>query len=195
MKWIISAAALAMAGTALGGCGGSADSGNNAANALVDVPEKANLYDVLDGASGLDTASDLSKQSGLEDVLKGVGPYTLFLPNDDAFKAAGDLSSSLEGDDQRAQRVAFLTAYIVPGYITLNDIQSAVASANGKPVEMTTMAGGKLTFARDAGGAITVTGDGGSTAKLSSDEELASNGAIHGIDTVLATKSSESETE
>ena len=73
---------------------------------------------------------------------------------------------------------------MLPGYMTVADIDAALTSAKGKPVRITTMAGSEVSFAR-TGDALTVTAADGSTAKVSGKEVTASNGVAIPIDAVL----------
>lgn len=118
----------------------------------------------------------------LAPVLDGKGDYTLLAPSDAAFEALGDKGAALAAKDQRPLMIAVLRGHILPGQVTLKAIEAAIARKQG-PVEMRTMAGGTVTFAR-AGDGFTVS-NGGVTAKLAEATTAASNGAVLPIDKVL----------
>lgn len=180
---------LAVGSLALAACGGDADTKepvNVAAAAAGNdaTPVNATLTAALAGASGLGTTSGLVKSAGLDKALAGIGPYTLFAPTDDAFKALGDQAGQLNEEAMRPQAVAMLTGHIVPGYLTLQDIDRAIAAKKG-PVAMRTMADGTLIFAKE-GNAIAVTTKDGAKALLTGSETLASNGVIHPVSAIVA---------
>jgi len=181
-------AAASIVALALAGCGRSDDSRNeatnNAAAATAEAPG-GTLAAALDGNGELDTLHDLARNAGLDDVLGGVGPYTLFAPNDAAFETlGGERVEALKGEAMRPQAIALLRGHIVPGLVTRRDLDAALSRDSANPVRMRTMSGGTLTFARE-GDAITVTAEGGARARLAGDETTASNGAIHPVDALL----------
>jgi len=180
-----------LAALPLGACGRSDDAGNTASAASANVAAgpaarpTATLAAVIEGHDDLDTMRDLASNAGLGDVLGGVGPHTLFAPADAAFEALGDERvDGLKSAAMRPQAMALLRAHIVPGLVTKRDLDAALANAGGRPVQMRTMGGGTLTFARD-GGAIVATSDDGARARLVGDESVATNGAVHPVDALL----------
>ncbi|QPQ54326.1 fasciclin domain-containing protein [Allosphingosinicella flava] len=176
---------LALLALPLAACGDGAGGGGNdmaAANTAAPATEPGDksLTAALDGDAS--TIGDLAKAAGLGTALGGVGPYTIFAPRNAAFDALGkDRVEELKGEGMRAQAASLVTAHIVPGLVTAADLQKAVASGKA---EMTTMAGGTLSFARDGDAIVVKTADGRS-ARLVGGETLASNGAIHPIDGLL----------
>ena len=77
-----------------------------------------------------------------------------------------------------------LKAHILPGYVTVADIDKAIKAKQGQPVKMTTMDGAEITFARN-GEDLTVTAADGSTAKVDGAQLAASNGVAIPVDAVL----------
>ena len=118
----------------------------------------------------------------LAPVLDGKGDYTLLAPSDAAFDALGEKGAALAAKDQRPLMVAVLRGHILPGQVTPKAIEAAIARKQG-PVEMRTMAGGTVKFAKAEDG-FTVT-NGAQTATLASATTAASNGAVLPIDKVL----------
>lgn len=118
----------------------------------------------------------------LAPVLDGKGDYTLLAPSDAAFDALGDKGARLAEQAQRPLMIAVLRGHILPGQVTPKSIEAAIARKNG-PVEMRTMAGNTVTFAKGSSG-FTVS-NGGSTATLAEASTAASNGAVLPIDKVL----------
>lgn len=180
---------LSLALIPLGACSGSgAGEGeanqSGAANEAAQVPE-AQLASVVAEDRDLERTNRLIGNAGLVDVLNGVGPYTLFAPTNGALEALGaERADALAGEAMRPQAAALLRAHIVPGTLTRSDLQAAIGSAGGGPVQMGTMAGTMLTFSRE-GDAIVVTSDDGARAQLTGQEGLASNGAVQPVDALL----------
>jgi uncharacterized surface protein with fasciclin (FAS1) repeats len=110
--------------------------------------------------------------TGLVEVLKGEGPYTVFAPTDDAFAKlpAGTVENLLKPENKE-QLVAVLTYHVVPGKVMSSDIA-------GKTAKVATVEGGKLSI--DATDGVKV-----NDANVISADIEASNGVIHVIDTVV----------
>lgn len=118
----------------------------------------------------------------LAPVLDGKGIYTLLAPRDAAFAALGAKGEALAGPDRRPLMIAVLRAHLLPGQLTPEAIQQAIARKRG-PVEMRTMAGGTVRFSKTGNG-IEVT-NGEIIATLDEVSQSASNGAVLPIDKVL----------
>jgi uncharacterized surface protein with fasciclin (FAS1) repeats len=187
MKAVLATALGMSLALALAACGDEAGDTDNIAETNVTAPMQSNekIADLLDEADGLDTVSALVDTAGLETVLSGVGPYTLFAPSDDAFKKAlgDDRIEAMKDEKMRAEDAALLKAHLVPGLLTRQDIGAAIDRAGGSAT-MTTIAGGTLTFTRSGQG-IAVTSDTGAKAMLAADETVAANGAIEPVNGLL----------
>jgi uncharacterized surface protein with fasciclin (FAS1) repeats len=177
-RYILAVAPL-LAALSLAACGQPEKAGADASP----EPSSRTLAASVAANEDLDSLEALITAGGLETVLNGVGPYTIFAPGDAALTAAGvaDLASA----ETRAQGVALLRAHIVPGALTRRDILAAVDRAGTRKVEMRTMDDRLLTFRRD-GETLVVTAPGDASARLIGEETLASNGVIQPIDGVLA---------
>ncbi len=123
----------------------------------------------------------LLKDAQLAPVLDGKAGYTILAPSDGAFDALGEKGTALAGEEQRPLLTAILRGHILPGEVTPEAIEAAIARKQG-PVQMRTMAGGTVSFAK-AGDGYTVS-NGGERAILGS-AISASNGAFLPIDKVL----------
>jgi len=173
-------AAAPLAALALAACT-PADDGKAGGGAAA-APSSATLAASLGEGGDLEGLERVVAAAGLESVLEGVGPYTVFAPTDAAFGAAGP--GDLASEENRAPAAALLRAHIVPGALTRQDILAAIdANASGK-VEMRTVADGLLSFSRD-GETVVVTAPDGATARLTGEQTLAKNGVIQPIDGVL----------
>ncbi|MDP3676115.1 MAG: fasciclin domain-containing protein [Novosphingobium sp.] len=171
----------ALALVAISGCGQETPKSETAAPA---GPSTATLTAAVGDAAGMSTVSAALKGTGLNTVFDGTAPYTLLAPDDDAFGALGETAKMLTAPENDAAMAAVLKGHVLPGYVTVADIDAAIRNAAGKPVKMATMAGGEVTFARQ-GEDLTVTAADGSTAKVSGKEVTASNGVAIPLDAVL----------
>ena len=166
----------------LAACNKEADSASPAATAA--QGSAATLTRAIEGAPGLSTVSAALKGTGLATVFEGAAPYTLLAPDDDAFGKLGQTAAMLKAPENGAAMVAVIKAHVLPGYLTVADINAALKAAKGKPVRMKTMAGDEITFAR-RGDALTATATDGSTAKISGSDLTAGNGVAIPVDAVL----------
>ena len=176
MRWAAAAAVLGLAA-----CGGGDDKASAPGEAT--SPSNRTLAASVADNGELGALERVLANAGLNTVLEGTGPYTVFAPNDAAFTAAG--GADLGTEAMKAQAAALLRAHIVPGALTRADIEAAMARGGSGTVEMRTMANTLLTFSRE-GEAIVVAGEGGARGRLAGQETVASNGVVQPVDGVLA---------
>lgn len=138
------------------------------------------LATVIASDADLAVVAEMLTETGLKGVFDGDVPYTMFAPTDDAF-ARFDLP--LDGADAGAARVAILREHIVPGFLTMEDITAAIASAGGV-VEMQTMGSNTLTFSGDVD-ELVITSSDGSQARVVDAALSGANGTVFPIDAVL----------
>jgi uncharacterized surface protein with fasciclin (FAS1) repeats len=139
------------------------------------APTAALADDILDiaaGAGAFETLVAAVQAAGLEETLRGEGPFTVFAPTDEAFAALpeGTVASLLE-EENRDQLVAILTYHVVPGAILSSDIA-------GQQLEVETVNGASLSV--DAGERVRV-----DDAWVIQADVEASNGVIHVINQVV----------
>ena len=131
-----------------------------------------NLVDTAEDAGQFTTLIAAVEAAGLEDTLKGDGPFTLFAPTDAAFaKLPEGTVESLLLPENKDQLVAILTYHMVPGKVMSSDIA-------GQKLNASTLQGGELTI--DAIKGVKVN----EASVIAADVE-ATNGVIHAIDTVV----------
>lgn len=171
-----------LAAAALTACGGAKS--DTAVPAETAEVSSGTLAGSVANAPGMSTVAGALKGTGLAGVFDGSAPYTLLAPDDDAFGKLGDTGKTLKAPENGAAMAEVLKAHILPGYVTVADLDAALKNAKGKPVKMTTMAGGEVSFAR-TGADLTVTAADGSVAKVDGKEVAASNGVAIPIDGVL----------
>ena len=128
------------------------------------------VADTIAADPALSTLNSLVQSAGLSDTLKGAGPFTVFAPTNDAFKAVPAKTMEALGKDPVALK-AVLTFHVLPMKAMAADVKnSKVKTVNGAVVEL-----GK------AGDFVTV-GEGAIVTKAN---VVASNGVVHVIDAVL----------
>ena len=118
------------------------------------------------------------KAAGLAEALAADGPFTVFAPTDDAFKALpeGTVDSLLKPEN-KDQLIRILTHHVVSGQVTAED----AAGLN----EAATMAGTTIAIDANEGGVMI----GG--AKVVDADVKGTNGIIHVVDKVILPASDE----
>ncbi|WP_430421012.1 fasciclin domain-containing protein [Methylibium petroleiphilum] len=117
----------------------------------------------------LSTLNKLIADAGLTETLNGAGPYTVFAPTDDAFKAVPAKTLDALSKDKE-QLKAVLLYHVAPGKVLAADVQ---------PGNLKTAQGTNLAVAK-AGSFVTV-----DEALVTQTDVVASNGVVHVIDKVL----------
>jgi uncharacterized surface protein with fasciclin (FAS1) repeats len=128
-----------------------------------------NIPETIAADPNLSTLNKLVTESGLASTLAGPGPFTVFAPNNDAFKKVpAKTLDQLAKDPKMLQSV--LTYHVVPAKAMASDVkQGNVKTVNGADVPLSR-----------AGGFVTV-----DTALVTQPDITATNGVIHVIDSVL----------
>ena len=140
-----------------------------ALGACATTPAPTTIADTAATNPQLTTLNKLINEAGLADTLRGPGPYTMFAPTDDAFKAVPPATlEALAKDKNRLKTV--LSYHVVPGTLTSSDVK------NG-PVK--TVQGGDVTLYK-SGTFLTV-----EEAVVTTPDVRATNGVIQVVDKVL----------
>lgn len=117
----------------------------------------------------LSTLNKLIAEAGLVDTLRGPGPYTVFAPSDEAFKAVpAKTMTELAGNKELLKSV--LSYHVVPGKVPAAEVKNG----NVKTVQ-----GANVALAK-SGTFVTV-----EDAMVTQADVPASNGVVHVIDRVL----------
>lgn len=132
-------------------------------------PVPVSIADTAARTPELSTLSSLIQQSGLTEQLRGGGPYTVFAPSNEAFKAVPAATMAQLAADKELLR-SVLTFHVLPAKLT----SAEVTNSNAKTVQ-----GSNLALSK-AGSFVTV-----EDAVVQSADVLASNGVVHIIDRVL----------
>lgn len=128
------------------------------------------IVDTAVDAGSFTTLVAALEATGLDETLRGEGPFTVFAPTDEAFAKLpdGTVESLL---DDTAALAAILTYHVVPGEVAAADVVEleSAQTVNGEPLSITVH-----------GDAVMISG-----ARVVSADVHAANGIIHVIDTVL----------
>lgn len=127
------------------------------------------VADTLAHDPSLSTLNQLVVKAGLADTLKAAGPYTVFAPTNEAFKAVPAKTM-----DELAQDPALLKAVL--GY---HVVQGKMLAAQVKNGPAKTTQGANVALAR-AGDFVTV-----EEAMVQAPDIVATNGVVHKVDRVL----------
>ncbi len=140
---------------------------------------EGDIVDTAIAAGDFTTLVAAVQAAGLEETLRGEGPFTVFAPTDEAFAAlpAGTLDALLA--DPTGQLADILTYHVVPGAVLAAD----VVALDGQAV--TTVNGATITVGVADDGTVTLTDAGGNEVTVVATDVQASNGVIHVIDGVL----------
>jgi uncharacterized surface protein with fasciclin (FAS1) repeats len=137
------------------------------------------IVDTAIAAGDFTTLVAAVRAAGLEDTLRGEGPFTVFAPTDDAFAALppGTVETLLE--DPTGDLATILTYHVVPGAVPAAD----VVGLNGQDVA--TVEGDSFRVNVGGDGSVTLTDAAGHDVAVVTTDIETSNGIIHVIDGVL----------
>lgn len=128
-----------------------------------------NLADSLARQPGLSTFQSLATKAGLTETLRSAGPYTVFAPTNDAFKAVP--AATLDDWTKHPEKLKDVLAYhVVSGKSSAADIKNSNAK---------TLQGANVALSK-AGDFVTI-----ESATVVTPDLAATNGVVHTIDTVL----------
>jgi uncharacterized surface protein with fasciclin (FAS1) repeats len=132
-------------------------------------PAPVSIADTIASNPSLSTLSSLIAKAGLTETLRSGGPFTVFAPTNDAFKAVPAKTLDELAQDP-AKLKAVLTYHVIPARITSADVKtSSVKTVNGAEVALA-----------KAGEFVTVEDALVQTADIS-----ATNGVVQVVDRVL----------
>ena len=140
----------------------------------VNNPNSVNTKNLVDTAAANGSFKTFGKaieRAGMSDILRGVGPFTIFAPTDAAFEQmpTGKLDELFK-DENKEELVSLLNYHVVSGRKPIADVGKweAARTVNGQSAPIT-MTKDKVSI----DGAMVTSADIGS-----------SNGILHGIDKV-----------
>jgi uncharacterized surface protein with fasciclin (FAS1) repeats len=138
-------------------------------SACATTPAPLSIADAAAATPQLSTLNKLIADAGLTDTLRGAGPYTVFAPSDEAFRAVPAKTLAELGANKELLK-AVLSYHVVAGKVLAADVKTG----NLKSVE-----GSNLALAK-AGTFVTV-----EDAVVTQADVPVSNGVVHIIDKVL----------
>jgi uncharacterized surface protein with fasciclin (FAS1) repeats len=142
----------------------------------VTVPTARNIAELVTSNSQFSLLTAAINRAGLGATLSGTGPFTVFAPNDDAFRAAGFADAAAIN----AAPVATLTNILQ--YHVLSGSVPASAIAVGQTPQQTALTANGTVYVTKAASGTGVSVNG---ARVVQTDVQASNGVVHIIDRVL----------
>ena len=139
----------------------------------------ADIVDTAIAAGDFTTLVAAVQAAGLEDTLRGEGPFTVFAPTDDAFAALPDGTIETLLEDPAGDLTDILTYHVVAGAVPAAD----VVGLDGQ--QITTVNGAAITVGVADDGSVTLTDAAGNDVAVVATDIQANNGVIHVIDAVL----------
>ena len=139
----------------------------------------ADIVDTAIAAGDFTTLVAAVQAAGLEDTLRGEGPFTVFAPTDDAFAALPDGTIETLLEDPAGDLTDILTYHVVAGAVPAAD----VVGLDGQ--QITTVNGAAITVGVADDGSVTLTDAAGNDVAVVATDVQANNGVIHVIDAVL----------
>lgn len=133
------------------------------------TPAPTNVADTASANPQLSTLAQLVADAGLTDTLRAAGPFTVFAPSNEAFKAV-PAKTMQELAANKEMLKAVLTYHVIPGKVLAADVKNGnVKTVNGANVAVA-----------KAGTFVTV-----EEALVQQADLPATNGVVHVIDKVL----------
>lgn len=132
-------------------------------------PAPTTIADTAARTPQLSTLNKLIVDAGLADTLRGTGPFTVFAPTDEAFKAVPAATlDALAKDKERLKAV--LSYHVIAGQMMAADVKNGAAK---------TVQGANVALSK-SGSFVTI-----EDAVVTTPDVSASNGVVHIIDRVL----------
>jgi len=133
--------------------------------------EAPDIVDVAVAAGSFETLVAAVQAAGLEEALRGEGPFTVFAPSDEAFAALpeGTVEALLEDPEGQLSRI--LLYHVVPGKVMAADVSDGLSAE--------TLRGAEVNFSVSDGMVMI------NEAQIVATDIEATNGVIHVIDSVI----------
>lgn len=144
-----------------------------------DEATESDIVDTAVAAGDFTTLVSAVQAAGLEDTLRGEGPFTVFAPTDAAFEALPEGTVETLLEEPEGDLTDILTYHVVEGEVMAAD----VAGLDGQ--EVPTVDGATFTVSVADDGAVTLTDAAGNEVAVTQTDIAAGNGVIHVVDAVL----------
>lgn len=144
------------------------------------------MVENLSGSTDNRVFMDLLRGSGLVDMLRQNGPFTVFVPTDEAFLAlpAGTLDA-LRKPEGKPRLVSMLSSYVVPGVFSSARLRLLLRGSKGQ-VELDTLNGGKVVIGTNGPSNMVLRNATGIAADITLYDVKQANGVVFIIDRVAA---------
>lgn len=134
--------------------------------------KQSDIVDTAIAAGSFTTLAAALNAGGLVKTLKGVGPYTVFAPTDEAFaKLPEGTVEMLLLPENKDKLVAILTYHVVPGKVSSAEVVKMKSAPTANGTELAIRVDNETVFINESRVVATDIG--------------ASNGVIHVVDTVI----------
>ena len=157
---------------------------------LIEEPEMVGGETILDVAmmnENFKTFVNSMRMAGILETLAQKGPFTVFAPTNDAFlKLPTNTVALLLKPESNEKLKSILTYHVISGKFVAAAIIDEIDKNNGI-FSITTIQGDKINLSIEEGKVVLTDSSGNSSTVTMPDLE-ASNGVIHGIDSVLMPK-------
>jgi uncharacterized surface protein with fasciclin (FAS1) repeats len=142
------------------------------------------IIDVTRSSKDNSTLLAALKAGGMEETLRGAGPYTFFAPTNDAFaKLPAGKADALLLPDSKRELNGILYYHVIKGSWDMSKLSAAMDKGNGT-ADLTTVSGAVVKASKE-NGKIVLTDAKGNKATVTGSEMKASNGVVYSIDNVL----------
>ena len=146
--------------------------------------ETSDIITLASGNQDLSILVAAVKAADLVETLQGDGPFTVFAPTDEAFRALPtEVFQALLKAENRQALVDILKYHVADGKLAASDVMAGIEGADNGELMATTM-NGDFT-ASLSGENVTLTDAQGNAATVVQPDVMASNGVVHVIDRVL----------
>lgn len=140
--------------------------------------------DVIIKTKSFSTLESALISADLMSTLQGAGPYTVFAPNNAAFKKLSPgVLGNLLSPAGHTKLITLLKYHVISGTWSTKSIVKSIETGGGK-AELRTVDGKTITAVM-VGKKIKLTDEAGNSAKIVSGNKKCTNGFIHTIDIVL----------
>lgn len=146
--------------------------------------QEANVMATVAQDAQFSTLSKAVTAAGLDETLKGAGPFTVFAPTDEAFANLGaEKLESLLQPEKKMKLKNILAYHIVDRHYSATALADAIKEGGGS-ASLVTVQGMTLT-ASERDGKIILTDERGKESIVTATDIQTANGTIHVVDTVL----------
>jgi uncharacterized surface protein with fasciclin (FAS1) repeats len=159
------------------------DNSEQTVSGEIDVVD-GNLGDAINEMDDSETANSLLTHAGLDNILNGSAPYTIFLPNDAAFEKLGEAKiTELKSEEGRPELLALLRNHIAPGSLGEKDIIAALENNSGS-VKISTVGGSEISLTKK-GRDLMVGGSDETSSQLVGQPKRSSNGVVYNVNALI----------